>query len=172
MDDLLRACSFANRLPDDTFWAAKQVMAFTDDEIRAIVATGGYSDPRTVAWITKCLIERRNTIGRVYFARVLPLEQFRIEGTTLRFENLATMHQVQPPVEPAISWHTFDNQRNQVGQQTLAQRAALPVQIGTSSPGTCARIVDAVPGQTVTVFCEERPPGRRLLALNEPGRRR
>ena len=29
---------FANRLPDDTFWAARQVMAFTDDDIRAIVA--------------------------------------------------------------------------------------------------------------------------------------
>ena len=31
---------FANRLPDDTFWAARQVMAFTDEEIRAIVRTG------------------------------------------------------------------------------------------------------------------------------------
>ena len=29
--------AFENRLPDDTFWAAKQVMAFTDEEIRAIV---------------------------------------------------------------------------------------------------------------------------------------
>ena len=28
---------FANRLPDDTFWAARQVMAFTDDDIRTIV---------------------------------------------------------------------------------------------------------------------------------------
>ncbi len=27
---------FANRLPDDTFWAAKQVMAFTDEEIRVV----------------------------------------------------------------------------------------------------------------------------------------
>ena len=28
---------FANRLPDDAFWAARQVAAFTDDDIRAIV---------------------------------------------------------------------------------------------------------------------------------------
>ena len=29
--------SFLNRLPDDEFWAAKQVMAFTDEQIRTIV---------------------------------------------------------------------------------------------------------------------------------------
>ena len=34
---------FANRLPDDAYWAAKQVMAFSDDDIRAIVQTGQYS---------------------------------------------------------------------------------------------------------------------------------
>ena len=55
--------AFANRLPDDTFWAAKQLMAFTDQEIRAIVQTGEYSRPAE-DWITATLIERRNRIGR------------------------------------------------------------------------------------------------------------
>ena len=45
---------FANRLPDDTFWAAKQVMAFTDEEIRAIVQTGQYSKAAE-DWITAAL---------------------------------------------------------------------------------------------------------------------
>ena len=58
---------FVNRLPDDTFWAARQVMAFTDEEIRAIVQTGQYSKPAE-DWITATLIERRNRIGRTYFA--------------------------------------------------------------------------------------------------------
>ena len=30
---------------DDAFWAARRVMAFSDDLIRAIVKTGGYTDP-------------------------------------------------------------------------------------------------------------------------------
>ena len=30
---------------DDKFWAARRVMAFSDEMIRAIVKTGGYSDP-------------------------------------------------------------------------------------------------------------------------------
>ena len=45
---------FANRLPDDTFWAAKQVMAFTDEDIRAIVQTGQYSKAAE-DWITAAL---------------------------------------------------------------------------------------------------------------------
>ena len=33
---------------EDAFWAAKQVAAFSDAEIRALVETGEYSDPRAV----------------------------------------------------------------------------------------------------------------------------
>jgi hypothetical protein len=58
---------FANRLPDDEFWAAKQVMAFTDEDIQALVSTGGYSDPQAVEWMVRTLIERRNRIGQAYF---------------------------------------------------------------------------------------------------------
>ena len=62
-------------MPDDAFWAARQVMAFTDDEIRAIVRTGQYSQPAE-DWITATLIERRNRIGRTFFTKVLPLDHF------------------------------------------------------------------------------------------------
>ena len=36
---------FANRLPDDAFWAARQVTAFTDEDIRAIVKVAQYPGP-------------------------------------------------------------------------------------------------------------------------------
>jgi hypothetical protein len=57
--------AFTNRLPDDSFWAAKQVIAFTDDQVRAIVKTGEYSDPRAEEYVAKALIERRDKIGRL-----------------------------------------------------------------------------------------------------------
>ena len=79
---------FANRLPDDTYWAAKQVMEFTDNDIRAIVSTGRYSDPEAEAWIAKCLIERRDRIGATYFAKVLPLDNFEVRGRELDFDDL------------------------------------------------------------------------------------
>ncbi|HEX3879775.1 MAG TPA: hypothetical protein VHW24_22485 [Bryobacteraceae bacterium] len=37
---------------DDAFWAAKKVMAFSNDELRAFVETGGYTDTRAVDWVT------------------------------------------------------------------------------------------------------------------------
>ena len=53
---------FANRLPDDGYWAAKQVMAFSDDDVRAIVQTGQYSK-EAEDWITAALIERRTGLA-------------------------------------------------------------------------------------------------------------
>jgi hypothetical protein len=146
---------FANRLPDDTFWAAKQVMAFTDEEIRAIVATGGYSHPATIAWITKCLIERRNTIGRIYFSQVLPLDRFRIENGALAFDDLAAIYGFQPPAEYFIAWHSFDNPRNQLGSDALSTGATLPAQARSAGAGAyiAARITSKeAPGRYVTVF--------------------
>ena len=35
--------AFANMLPDDGFWAAKQVMAFTEPEVRRCVKLAEYS---------------------------------------------------------------------------------------------------------------------------------
>ena len=73
--------AFDNRLPDDNFWAAKQIMAFRDDEIRAIVETGQYSDPKAVDWIVRTLIGRRDKIAKAYRETSLPLDGFKVAGT-------------------------------------------------------------------------------------------
>ena len=89
---LERLAPFENRLPDDDFWGAKQVMAFTDDDIRALVSTGEYTDPAAAEWIARSLIERRDKIGRYYFAAVLPLDAFRIQNGRLVFDDLVTRY--------------------------------------------------------------------------------
>ena len=43
---------------------------------------------RAAQWITKCLIERRNKIGRAFFDDVLPLDDFAVRGGKLAFEDL------------------------------------------------------------------------------------
>ncbi len=78
----------------DAFWGAKIVMAFRDEEIRAIVKTAQMSDPRAEAYLIKTLIERRDKIGRYWFARMNPLDKFRFvrdeDGRwTLMFHDLA-----------------------------------------------------------------------------------
>src|SRR5437016_10486790 len=76
--------------PDDAFWAAKQVMSFTDAEIRAMVATGQYSDPAAAEWVARCLIARRDKIGKAYFEKVLALDGFVVAQGQLRFDDLST----------------------------------------------------------------------------------
>ena len=41
--------------PLDAYWEAKRVMAFRDEQIRAIVEEGQFQDPRVVDYITKVL---------------------------------------------------------------------------------------------------------------------
>jgi hypothetical protein len=102
--------AFKIRLPDDAFWAAKQVMAFTDEQIRALVSTGESSDPRAEEWITRCLIERRNKIGGAFFAPVLPLDRFEIRDGRLEFDDLAARHKMAPPREYNVEWSLFNNE--------------------------------------------------------------
>ncbi len=61
--------AFRSRLPDDDYWATKQVMAFRDDEIRAIVETAKFTDVRSMEYIVATLAERRNKIGQTFFQR-------------------------------------------------------------------------------------------------------
>jgi len=101
--------AFRNRLPDDNFWAAKKVMAFTEEHIRAIVREGQYSDPADEELIVRYLLERQRRIGRTYFAQVLPLDGFRVEKGELRFEDLAVKHGFAAPRALVVQWSRFDN---------------------------------------------------------------
>ena len=101
---------FANRLPDDTFWAAKQLAGFTDDDIRTLVSTGRYSDPEAEAWIVKCLIERRDRSLATYFAKVLPLVDFEVRDGELHFVDLAVERGLAAPSAYSFQWFSVDNQ--------------------------------------------------------------
>jgi hypothetical protein len=90
---------------EDAFWAARQVAAFTDEEIRAIVKLGEFSDPRAAEWIADCLIKRRDKIAQAWFSRVLPLDKFRVTEGRLEFDDLG------PKRAYEIQWSDFDNDR-------------------------------------------------------------
>lgn len=101
--------AFYNRLPDDEFWAAKQVMAFTDDDIRAIVHTGQYSDPEAEEYIVRTLMKRRDIIGRTYIERVLPLDRFEVRNGRLVFDDLGVKYGLVPRRDLRVAWSRFDN---------------------------------------------------------------
>lgn len=98
--------------PDDNFWSALRVLAFTDEHIRAAVKTGGFTDPAAEALLADVLIERRDKIGRVYLAKVNPLVRFGLdESGVLTFENPAVRTRLAeaPAQGYEAVWSRFDN---------------------------------------------------------------
>jgi hypothetical protein len=111
--------AFRRARADDTFWAARRVMAFTDDMIRAAVKTGRYSDPAAEKHITDTLIARRDAIGRAWLTDVNPVIDPALDASgTLTFSNAAVAAGVaQAPAAYEVAWFRFDN----------ASRTATPI---------------------------------------------
>jgi hypothetical protein len=106
--------SYMELRDDDAFWAARRVAAFTDDTIRTLVHTGQFSDPAAEKYLGDVLIQRRDTIKRVYLTAVNPIVDLRLDGNGLSFENAAIAAGVtQGPVSYRASWMTFDNATNE-----------------------------------------------------------
>jgi hypothetical protein len=123
--------AFSNMTDDDAFWAAKQVAAFTDDQIAAIVKTGEFTEPKTVDWITKCLIERRNKIANRYLRGPLAIDKFAVERQQLKFTNLVAGTNSS---SLDISWAEFDNVTRKT--QSLSS-------VGADLPGSSAEYLVA-----------------------------
>jgi hypothetical protein len=95
---------------DDAFWAARKVMAFTDDAIRAAVATGQFSDPRAARLLETILKKRRDRIGQTYLPRINPIIEPVLAGATLTFGNAAVDHATATaPRHYQARWFAFDN---------------------------------------------------------------
>ena len=94
--------AFRNENPADRLWAARKIMAFTDDEIRAIVAAGEYTDPAAEAWVARCLIERRKKIVDTFVTGMAALDGFELREGRLDFQG-------QDVDRVSIQWSIFDN---------------------------------------------------------------
>ena len=96
---------------DDAFWAARRVMAFSDEQIRAIASTGGFSDPRAEKLLADVLIKRRDKIGRAYLTKINPIVDPVLDANgTLTVGNAAVQHRfADPPAGYLAVWSRFDN---------------------------------------------------------------
>ena len=138
----LPAAALLHAGDDDAFWAARRVAAFTDEMIRAAVATAEFSDPSAAKYLTEVLIARRDKVARAYLPAVNPLVDFALTGEgTLTFANAAVDARVADgPAGYRASWALFDNTTGAtrpIGDETtgagLHVRApsALPTTVGT-----------------------------------------
>lgn len=93
---------FENMTLQDAFWGARLVLSFTDEQIRAAVTTGEFSDPGAAEFLANALIGRRDKIARHWLQRVNPLDRFAVTATPDGTPHLAfTDIEVERGVLPA-----------------------------------------------------------------------
>jgi hypothetical protein len=139
--------AYVRSRPDDTYWAARKLMALSDELIRAAVKAGQYSDPRAEQFLADALIERRNKIGRAWLTNVNPVADPALaDDGTLTFRNPAVEYGFAPaPSRYVVTWFRFDNatgQSTRLGESSVTTtQAAAPadalvrVRPDTSLPG-------------------------------------
>lgn len=98
--------------PDDTFWAARKLMAIDDEMIHAAVRAGQLSDDRAAVVLAEALIERRRKIGAAWLTTINPIVDPALsEEGVLTFDNAAVQYGLAPPPSRyAAVWHRFDNE--------------------------------------------------------------
>ena len=100
----------------DGFWAAKTMMAFSDEDIRTMVEAGELTDPSDEDYLVKMLVERRDIIARYWFSESTPLDLFRVSGNHLQFEDLS----IQYGLEPAASAEYLVEVRSSDGDRLVS----------------------------------------------------
>jgi hypothetical protein len=118
--------AFDNRLPEDTFWAATQVMAFTDDEIRAVVKTGRYTDLAAERYVIDTILARRDAVGGAYLSKPLSIGDFQLKGRQVVWTDYGVQHGYYKAPVYDLAWHTFDNGRERKARIPGAATASIP----------------------------------------------
>jgi hypothetical protein len=118
--------AFVEMTPLDGYWGAKHVMAFSDEQIRAIVEEGRFQDPKVVDYITRELESRRDMTGRAWFSQVLPLEGFRIVDDHLAFDDLGVQYGFSSPGHYQFNWFVWNNVTQKREDVFTSEDSALP----------------------------------------------
>lgn len=152
---------------EDAFWAAKQVAAFSDAEIRALVETGEYSDPRAVDWIIECLTKRRDKIAESWFSKTPPLDNFRISDGKLVFEDVSAARGMVKTREYTLRWARWDKDG---GTATLPDAGAQVPAFGLETKYLTATVActngDAGCGHPATVYVRRCERGLEVVGID------
>lgn len=145
--------AFRNENPADRAWAARKIAAFTDEEIRAIVALGQYSDKAAEEWVARCIIERRNKIVNAFLTGTAALDSFAARDGQLQWNYAGKNASV-----PAIRWSTYDNA---TGDRRLLEGETSERLPQVKSEYLMAELMG--PGPAISVYVKMMKDGRPLV---------
>ena len=103
--------AFANLQPEDAFWAARLVAAFTPEAIARLVEKAQFTNPEVVDYVTGTLLKRREHVLRTWLTARNPVVNTRVaRDGTLRFDNAATDAGISDaPDAYELAWFSYDN---------------------------------------------------------------
>ena len=131
--------AFVRARADDNFWAARRVMAFSDDLIRAIAATGQYHDEAAARLLADVLIQRRDKIAQAYLTAINPSSTWRSTAATPAISEAAV--EARLASEPAggyvVRWADFDNTTGTPPTRSRSRRTR-PTRATPTRSGTCS----------------------------------
>ena len=135
----------------DQFWAAKILIRFTPEQIRAIVDTGQLSDPRAVEYLTDTLVARQRATAAYWFARVNPLDRFTAYRDRLCFDDLAIGHDFAAAATTRYQVERFDRSARSLGSVAAPAsndgRACVPLSLTGDRDGyTIVKLTTTRPG--------------------------
>jgi hypothetical protein len=105
--------AFLSMLPEDAFWAARIVSRFTDEMIRAVVASADLRAPEAEEHLARVTIARRDKVTARYFSILNPLADFRVESpggrAAVGFRNYGEARRLATVEAYEYQWFRFDN---------------------------------------------------------------
>jgi hypothetical protein len=153
----------------DAYWGAKHVMAFRNEQIRAIVEEGRFQDPKVVNYITQVLESRRDAIGRAWFNQVLPLEGFRIVDDRLAFDDLGVQYGFSSPSRYQLSWFVWRNKAQQKEDVSTSENSLLPSTFKSLDVGSyigCRIALEHADKRSVTIYFRHEGDNWKLVGIS------
>jgi hypothetical protein len=153
----------------DGYWGAKRVMAFSNDQIRAVLQEGRFQDPNVVDYMTGVLESRRDAIGRAWFKQVLALENFRLTEGHLAFEDLAVRYGFSQPSQYQFSWFVWHNETQKKEDASGSENAIVPDALKSSAEGSyigCKISPARADARSVTVYFRHERDGWKLVGIS------
>lgn len=123
----LQSYAFKDMTRADAFWAAKILMSFSNQDIAEVVKVASYTSPENQNLLTKTLVERRDMIGKYWFAKAAPLDSIDVKDGKLVFEDLAVRYGFEKAEDTVYHVDVFSKNKKHKINSFTASSASLPL---------------------------------------------